>query len=211
MKSTPKALAAHKAKVTGSQQRSQIRINKILESAQHILINEGFHSLSLRKIAQHMGISNGNVTYYFPNKKVLLRALIEDMLSRYDAEYELEAATFPNAPLKRINAYFQYLINDAQNADSRNFFYQLWGLSTHDPIAAELREEVYGHFYNQLLTQLKAVRPELSSSELKSKTFLLMSMVEGINVILGSGANFTGQFDGIDTYLEKQIMALVIN
>ena len=211
MKSTPKALTANKGKITGSQQRSQLRIKKILESAQHILINEGFHSLSLRKIAQHMGISNGNVTYYFPNKKVLLRALIEDMLSRYDAEYEHEAATFPNDPLRRINAYFKYLIKDAQNADSRNFFYQLWGLSTHDPIATELREEVYRHFFNQLMTQLQVVRPELNSRELKNKTFLLMSMIEGINVILGSGENFVGQFVRVDTYLEKQIMMLVIN
>ncbi len=209
MRSAPKAIASSNGKVTGSQRRSQLRIDAILESAQDILINEGFHSLSLRKIAQHMGISNGNVTYYFPNKKVLLRALIEDMLTHYDTEFENEAAKFPDAPLTRINAYFKYLINDARSANSRNFFYQLWGLSTHDPIAAELREEVYTHFYSQVLIQLKALRPDISDIELKNKSFLLMSLVEGINVILGSGDTFIHQFDNIDTYLEKQIMALV--
>lgn len=209
MKSAPRTAASRKDKITGSQQRSQLRIQQILESAQHILINEGFHSLSLRKIAQHMGISNGNVTYYFPNKKVLLRALIEDMLARYDAEFEREATKFPNAPLTRINAYFRYLIKDAQSASSRNFFYQLWGLSTHDAIAAELREEVYSHFFSQVLIQLKAVRPELSEADLQRKSFLLMSLVEGINVILGSGDNFVRQFGDINTYLEQQIMSLV--
>lgn len=209
MKSAPKAIALSQGKVTGSQQRSQRRIKDILQSAQHILVTEGFHSLSLRKIAKHMGISNGNVTYYFANKQVLLKALIEDRLTRYDEEFEKEAVTFPHAPEKRICAYFQYLIADAQIPDSRSFFYQLWGLSIHSPIAAELRDHVYNHFLSQVLIQLKAARPELSEKELQDKSFLLMSFIEGLNVIFGSSKKFLRQFDHIEDVLKKQVLDII--
>ena len=209
MKSAPKAIASSQGKVTGSQQRSQRRIKDILETAQQILVTEGFHSLSLRKIANRMGISNGNVTYYFTNKEVLLKALIEDRLTRYDLEFEKEAIKFPNAPEKRISAYFQYLITDAQIPDSRSFFYQLWGLSIHSPIAAELRDHVYNHFLSQVLVQLEEARPELSQQELHNKSFLLMSFIEGLNVIFGSSKKFLRQFDHIERVLKQQVLDII--
>lgn len=211
MKSAPKAIASSQGKVTGSQQRSQIRIKKILESAQHILITEGFQNLSLRKIAQHMGISNGNVTYYFPNKKVLLRAIIEDVLSRYEAEFEEEAVKFPDAPEKRIAAYISHLIKDAWQPESRSFFYQLWALSTHNPIAAELRDEVYSAFLSQLFIQIQAVRPELDEQSIRDKSLVLMSLLEGLNVMLGSSDRFLSQFKDIDDYVHQQVMMIILN
>lgn len=211
MKSAPKALSSSQGKVTGSQQRSQIRIKKILESAHHILITEGYQSLSLRKIAQHMGISNGNVTYYFPNKKVLLRALIEDVLSRYEVEFKTEAEKFPDAPEKRIGAYFSYLIKDAQQPESRSFFYQLWGLSTHNPVAAELRDEVYSHFLSHVEIQLHAARPDLKPQTIRNKSLVLMSLLEGLNVMLGSGDKFLGQFKNLEPYVHEQVMHIIRN
>ena len=209
MKSAPKAIALSQGKITGSQERSQRRIKEILKSAQHILVTEGFHCLSLRKIAQHMGISNGNVTYYFANKEVLLKALIEDRLTRYDEEFEKEEAKFPHAPDKRITAYFHYLIADAQVQESRSFFYQLWGLSIHSSIAAELRDHVYHHFLSQVLVQLEAARPELNQQELLNRSFLLMSLIEGLNVIFGSSKKFLAQFDDIESILADQVLDII--
>lgn len=209
MKSVVKSKTGGTYKIEASQERSQKRIKEILQSAQHILITEGFQGLSLRRIAQHMGISNGNLTYYFANKKMLLRALIEDQLARYDHEFEKEAKKFPNDADKRIYAYFNYLIKDAQTADSRNFFYQLWGLSIHSSIAAELRDEVYQRFLLQVMAQLAVLRPELSNQELRNKSFLLMSLMEGANVLFGSGNTYLKQFHKTPQLLLDQVKRII--
>ncbi|MEO0582726.1 MAG: TetR/AcrR family transcriptional regulator [Bacteroidota bacterium] len=47
--------------------------NRILASAIALFNQEGVHSVSIRTIAQEVGISPGNFSYHFKNKQVLIR------------------------------------------------------------------------------------------------------------------------------------------
>ena len=44
------------------------RIADILKVGVAILLDEGFSSLTKRRIAKRLGISHGNVNYYFPTR-----------------------------------------------------------------------------------------------------------------------------------------------
>ncbi len=140
-----------------------------------------------------------------------LRAIISDHLARYDREFELEAVNFPDHPVARIRAYFEFLVEDARDPNSQRFFYQLWALSSHNAGAAIQREAVYEHFLNQVCTHLTAVRPELTEDEINKRGFLLMSLVEGMNVIYGSGDRLNAKFDTPGPWVLDQIMKVVLN
>ena len=192
----------------GSRARGQLRAKKILETAQEILSNEGYHSLTLRKIAKTMSISNGNVTYYFANKEQLLQAIISDNLARYDAAFEREARSFPDDPESRIRAYFAFLVDDARNQKSQRFFYQLWALSSHNAEVARQRDKVYEHFLHQVTAQLKSVRPQMKEDEILRKCFLMMSSIEGMNVMYGSGKELREKFGDDRHWIVDQILRI---
>ncbi len=200
---------AGRNRARGSRMRGQLRARKILEAAQEILTNEGYHSLTLRKIGKNLGISNGNVTYYFANKELLLKAMITDNLARYEEAFERESMNFPNDPASSIRAYFEFLIEDAQNPKSQRFFYQLWALASHNEEVASQRDRVYRHFLRQVTTYLKTSRPELGKGDILKKSVLLMSLIEGLNVIYGSGDKLKAELSTPGPWIVEQIMGIV--
>ena len=52
-------------------------ISDILKVGTAILLDEGFSSLTKRRIAKRLRISQGNVSYYFPTRDSLWRAVID--------------------------------------------------------------------------------------------------------------------------------------
>ncbi|MGI9293741.1 MAG: TetR/AcrR family transcriptional regulator [Pseudomonadales bacterium] len=196
---------------TAIRQRGKARVDKILKAAQSILITEGFANLSLRKIANKLGISNGNVTYYFPNKNALLRALIEDMLKGYDREFEEEAANFPDDSTGRFFAYIEYLIQDCKKADLRGFFYQIWSIATHNAVVAELRDQIYTHFLQQAQELVRPLNPALDELTLKNTALTLVAMIEGLHVVFGFNPDFLRQFEGFEETFRENAYLVAMN
>ncbi len=168
---------------TAKRQRGRLRAEKILNSARTIFIRDGLEGLTTRKIANELGISLGNLTYYFPNKEKLLRALIEDVLSDYHQAFEAERTRFPNDPQGRFLAYLDHLIDDCQNNDSRTFFFQIWALAKHNKVVADLRDEIYRVARTDALELISALRPDISTHEVNELVTMFVAMIEGLHVV----------------------------
>lgn len=75
----------------------------ILDTTRHLLVEEGYNNLSMRKIARAVGCSATSIYLHFDNKDALLHALIDEGMGRL---YEhLRAAAAPHAdPVARLEA-----------------------------------------------------------------------------------------------------------
>jgi AcrR family transcriptional regulator len=62
---------------SGSQQRSRLTVDALLEATARILIREGFDKASTNRIAEVAGVSVGSLYQYFPGKEALVAALID--------------------------------------------------------------------------------------------------------------------------------------
>ncbi|MEX0721795.1 MAG: TetR/AcrR family transcriptional regulator [Balneolaceae bacterium] len=91
--------------------------DKILEISRHLLFDEGFDSLSMRKIARRAGISATSIYLYFQNKDHLLHTLIEESVE------ELSQAVEQNADGEKdiirrfnkiINGYIEFAISNPE-------------------------------------------------------------------------------------------------
>lgn len=51
---------------------------KILDSAMHVLINEGFASMTQTRVAKVAGIGQGLLTYHFPTRNDLLTSVVDE-------------------------------------------------------------------------------------------------------------------------------------
>ena len=191
---------------TGVRERGAARVDEIIQTTKKILVNDGLADLSTRRVARELGISIGNLHYYFSTKNDLLQAVIEDVIRGYDEEFEREAKLFPNAPRKRIEAFVRYLIADTKKPEVRAFFYQLWAMSVQNNFAAELRDRAYNRFTNMMLEMLVPLYPDTSIDELKSLAMVIATPIEGMHVTFGLGKEILEQHPKMEELLFKQIM-----
>jgi AcrR family transcriptional regulator len=60
---------------------ASVRSKQLVEAAQAVLIRDGVAGLTMRAVAKEAGVLLGTVTYVFPSKEMLLRAVIEDVIA----------------------------------------------------------------------------------------------------------------------------------
>ena len=58
---------------------ASVRSRQLVEAARRVLIRDGVGRLTMRAVAAEAGVLLGTVTYVFPSKEMLLRAVIEDV------------------------------------------------------------------------------------------------------------------------------------
>jgi len=88
-----------KSKVTARQ--------KILAAAEEVARDVGPGHLSLDAVAQRAGVSKGGLLYHFPNKARLLEVLVEQHLSRFEAELDEKEKAHADQPNSLLSAYLE--------------------------------------------------------------------------------------------------------
>lgn len=58
---------------------------QILSTAKHLFIQQGYHGLSMRQIAEALGVSKAALYYYFRDKEELFLAILDSYLDEMEA------------------------------------------------------------------------------------------------------------------------------
>ena len=64
--------------------RDQLR-RTILDAARAAFVHEGYEGVSMRKLAERVGCSHGNLYLHFKDKAALFEALVEESFEEFDA------------------------------------------------------------------------------------------------------------------------------
>ena len=76
----------------------------ILDSTRYLLVQDGYKSLSMRKIAQAIGYSATSIYLHFENKDALIHTLIEEGMDLLLESIKAAEAAHPGDPLARLEA-----------------------------------------------------------------------------------------------------------
>lgn len=82
------------------QQRAVITAEALTQATQQIIIREGFKSATTNRIAEVAGVSVGSLYQYFPNKQAIVRALIEQAISKAAAQIREGLRDLMDVPLE---------------------------------------------------------------------------------------------------------------
>ena len=63
-----------------TQERSQIRVQKILHTAKELLIEEGYEEMNVQKLSRKAGITAPSIYRYFPNKRAIIATFADVFL-----------------------------------------------------------------------------------------------------------------------------------
>jgi len=76
----------------------------ILDSTRHLLVRDGYKSLSMRKIAHAIGYSATSIYLHFENKDALIHALIEEGMDQLLEALKAVEAAHPADPIACLQA-----------------------------------------------------------------------------------------------------------
>jgi len=158
-------------------------ISKIIRVGAEILLEEGFTSLTKRKIAARLGISHGNVGYYFPTREALWRAVVDYELKEY---YKNHHGTFdfkPGNAQANFDDFVGSWIDEYNDRIVRVFFSHIIAFGELNEFIGELRDEIYEMFFSQLMKLANDMDLGVEQSELEQRVLTVIVLLEGLHVV----------------------------
>ncbi len=154
----------------------------ILEAARDILAVGGLDALSMRSVAERVGVSATAIYHYFANKDELIRRVVEHGFRRFGTYLEQAAEQHPKGSLERVRSLGEAYLTFA--LENQSYFRVLFGLQ-HD-VPHRLDELPHGGGYG-LLRQ--AVEDAIASGAMRGANpdvmvMYLWSITHGLLTIM---------------------------
>ena len=162
------------------------RRDVILDAAIDILVHEGHSQLSMDKVAKKLGISKGNITYHFPNKKVFIQNIFARLMQESQTDRETVRDPYITSLEERLRLKlereFEILLQPRH--DTR--VWETLAYSTHDKTVGEAFEELFGWHIDEFIEAIAPLRPDLEKQELRDLALFVVSIPRGLLVFIGS-------------------------
>ncbi len=156
------------------------RIADIVKTGAAILLDEGFSSLTKRRIANRLGISHGNVSYYFPNRESLWHAVIDYELKEYYQRRRKGFNADPNDPQACFDEFVVHWIDEYNDRGIRIFFSHIIAFAEVNEAVAKIRDEAYEEFFEGTLNRARALDLRVEDKEFELRVLEVMVVLEGL-------------------------------
>lgn len=169
----------------------------ILRTALAILIDEGWHAMSMRRIATECGIKFGNLTYHYRTREDLVRELLDAVIASYEREFDAIVYQPDLTPEQRLDRYCRLVLDDIPSKKTTHFFPELWALSNHDRFVHDRMHELYARARAPLDDIIAAMRPDLAPDARETLALFISFAMEGSTLFAGYAKPFTARMGAI--------------
>jgi AcrR family transcriptional regulator len=156
------------------------RRQTIVDAARQKLIDAGLPGLVMRDLAETLGITHGNVQYYFSTKDDLLIAIFEQEVKRYtDSMHDaIELATSRSA---RISTIFDSAIEEIQS-ESTSLWMMLHSLARQNESLLAILANANRLYDSALAESITLIDPTLSGERRLHIAQIIRMMIDGLSV-----------------------------
>lgn len=192
--------------VKGHETREQI-----LEAALHLLVEEGYRAMTMRRVAAECGMKLGNLTYHFPAREDLVQALLDAVISAYEIEFHEITHNPMLAPDVRLAQYCELVLEDIRSKKTTRVFPELWALSNHDPFVLDRVQELYARARAPLLEIVEELRPDLPPDKRQALALFISGSMEGLTVFAGYEKPFEDRMPMLENIAMKAFIDVLRN
>lgn len=192
----------------GRRAKGRERLAEILDMAEVQLTRHGAEGLSVRAIAQAVGISVGNLQYYFATRAELLDAVFERQADRFRADLLDRLAAGDGAPRTDLLIVVDYWLH-MQHDSSQGLFWHLWAISAHDEGAETTMMKVYDALLARVAGLLQAIHPSLGPREAVQRAATIGALVDGSGLYVGFGRHPSRHLAGLQREIRRCVVELV--
>jgi len=162
---------------------------QILTSARHILVSQGYHKLTMRNLANEVGIKLASLQYHYKSREDLLIALVERTAEFYDQRLQsLQHQVMNNDQSSDVflGQMIDNFLADHRDPEHNTVFSQLQALAMDEPKAEEMLAKSYRGIWQQVATLLLSMNPKLTKTERAIRSAMIISMLEGSGLFISS-------------------------
>jgi AcrR family transcriptional regulator len=182
----------------------------IVRAAETVLIEDGLARFSIQRVASKIGISPGNLNYYFPTKASLLETLIVYTLAQYRHRVRVAAKQTQAGMQPALGEMLQWLMRDAISDHTNRLFRELWAIALHDPRVAKAMDSFYTRSVTAHLRRVAhGPGARCDRENLEATVYLMHLISEGATVIFGTRRGAERLFTRVQEMAHRAIMHLL--
>lgn len=159
------------------------RVADIVRVGAEVLLEEGFSSLTKRRIAKRLKISHGNVSYYFPTREALWKAVVDYELKEHYQRHRDVVNADPDDPQACFDEMVMSWIDEYNDRVVRRFYSHMIAFAEVNEAVAKIRDEIYETFFTQTMKFARALEIEASDTELEQRVLEVMVLLEGLHAV----------------------------
>ncbi len=160
---------------------------EIVQAAREILVSEGFHKLTLRSVANKVGIKLASLQYHFSNRAALIQALIGQASHYYQSRIsQLLEPDSGMEPKQKLDQAVRSMLDDHKSHEKNQFFFQMMAMTIEESAAQELIDDFYQSLWMMGSNLLLELNPSLDEDERLNRSAHLVSLVEGCGFFISS-------------------------
>ncbi|MBS0475479.1 MAG: TetR/AcrR family transcriptional regulator [Proteobacteria bacterium] len=182
---------------------------EILRAALHLLVEQGYRAMSMRRVAAECGMKLGNLTYHFPTREDLVNALLDAVIASYEQEFDALVRVPMISPEARLSRYCQIVLEDIRSKKTTRIFPELWALSNHDLFVFERVQTLYARARAPIEEIVAEMRPDLSAETRARLVLFISASMEGLTVFAGYEKPFESQMPLIEDVAVQAFLAIV--
>jgi len=156
------------------------RIGDIARVGIEIVLEEGFSSLTKRRVATRLGIAHGNVGYYFPTRESLWRAVVDYELTEIHDKYPSGLKTDTDDPQSSFDEYLSVYMVSYEDREFGYFFAHLEAYAEINSAVAKLRDEMYEGFLQRMMERVRPLCIGVDDEQIELRALTVMALFEGL-------------------------------
>lgn len=185
------------------QHKTITRKDAILDSARLILIEEGHYRLTMRHLAERVGMKLASLQYHFPTKAVLISALMTQSIEAY---HSMVRDLVRSIGSKKDEDSIGRLFAIYRDEQASGVFEQLWALSVQDPDLKKQYEGFYVDFWELIGQEVAMISPEASENECRTRSAMIIALLDGLETFVSADQLEKNLPDN----LQNEVVALII-
>lgn len=172
---------------TATYTRGRESVQRILEAAKEIFLEEGYAAVTMRRIARKAQISPGNLSYYYASKDDLIADLLQGIIGAYLDEFAALKDNAGDSPEEQLKAVLEFVIDDLVDRQTTLFFPELWALANRSERTTAQMEDLYSQYRAVIAELINAVNPKLGRQRTEALALFISASIEGHTPFIGDG------------------------
>jgi len=185
------------------------RIYEIVKAGADLLLEEGFSSLTKRRIAKRLNIGHGNVSYYFPTRESLWQAVMDFELREFYERRQGNLKADPTNPQACFDEFVVRWIDEYNDRVIRVFFSHVLAFAEINESVAKIRDEVYESYFDSTMTMARALELDVEEKELENRVLEVMVVLEGLQAVSAFRPELVGRGYEFKQRLLRRVNAII--
>ncbi len=187
----------------------ELRLAQIILAAQQAFQEDGYAGFGTRRVAGSVGITLGNLQYYFRTKEELLRAALETYVRQIIKDHTAIANQAGVGPTRRYSELIDRVFHDINETDMPKFLIELWAFAQHEAYAAELVEEMHSEYRSAFAKIISEIHPTLTNEQWLVRASILVVQMAGLVIANHFGKESDKDFAEF-VRVTRRIMKMII-